>query len=65
MRHFTLTLSDAQFLTGDSTNAKSAVTNGHLRIAPNLKGEKPANLPVQHPAKVNFLINLKTAKTSG
>jgi putative ABC transport system substrate-binding protein len=30
-----------------------------------LKGTKPADLPVEQPAKVEFLVNLQAAKTLG
>ena len=30
-----------------------------------LKGEKTSELPVQHPTKFEFVVNLRTAKTLG
>jgi putative tryptophan/tyrosine transport system substrate-binding protein len=44
------------------TTLKSAYRNAGAYAGSILKGEKPAELPVQESTKIELIINLKTAK---
>jgi putative ABC transport system substrate-binding protein len=52
-------------LTGSRSNLPEAQPQVGIHTSKILKGEKPANLPVQSPTKYDLVINLKTAKALG
>ena len=56
---------EAGYLIGYGPDAPEMYRQAGIYVGRIIKGEKPANLPVQAPAKYELVLNLKTAKTLG
>ena len=68
--HLPVILSDRKLVPVGAFMSYGSIRNDALRLAAGyaariLKGEKPADLPVQQATKVQLVINLKTARTLG
>ena len=61
----TRTFADAGCLMSYAEDVNEMYRRAAMLVDKILKGAKPANLPVEHPTKFQFVINLKTAKTLG
>jgi putative ABC transport system substrate-binding protein len=58
-------LADAGFLYTYGPDVDDLVRRSFIYIDRVLKGEKPGNLPIQRPAKYDFVLNFKTAGALG